>query len=146
MQLECREENTESANDAEENKVMNARALKRGGGMGYCIEKNGWHHGHDEGCLSPCGVMMFFPRHRNSFDAGVHKTDGRQLTWRGLLKGPMNEGECYRDKTRDGSWRKRLRYAAISEATVSKSFTLSRRKSLMISFRPARYVSFSSSV
>jgi hypothetical protein len=23
-------------------------------------------------------------------------------------------GECYRDKTRDGSWRKRLRYAAIT--------------------------------
>lgn len=79
-QLECREENTESANDAEGNQVMNARALKRGGGMGYCIEKNGWHHGHDEGCLSPCGVMMFFPRHRSSFDGGVHKTDGRQLT------------------------------------------------------------------
>ena len=58
----------------------------------------------------------------------------------------MRAGESYRDKTRDGSWRKRLRYAAISEATVLKSFTLSRRRSLMISFKPARYVSFSSSV
>lgn len=53
------------------------------------------------------------------------------------------KGRCwflpsYRGKTRDGSWRKRLRYAAISVATVLKSFTLSRRISLMISFRPAR--------
>lgn len=54
--------------------------------------KDGWRHGHSEDCLSPCGVMMFFPRHQSSFDGGVHKTDGRQLTWRGLLRGPVNEG------------------------------------------------------
>ena len=42
--------------------------------------------------------------------------------------------------------KKRLRYAAISVATVLKSFTLSRRISLMICFRPARYWSFSSGV
>lgn len=35
MHLERREENAESANDAEERQVMNARALKRDGGMGY---------------------------------------------------------------------------------------------------------------
>jgi hypothetical protein len=68
----------------------------------------------------------------------------RRLTFehtRSCLEGPLCVGKvvkCYRAKTRDGSWRKRLRYAAISEATVLKSFTLSRRISLMISFNPAR--------
>lgn len=60
---------------------------------------------------------------------------------RSCLEGPLCVGKvvkCYRDRTRDGSWRKRLRYAAISEATVLNSFTLSRRISLIISFNPAR--------
>lgn len=52
----------------------------------------------------------------------------------------------YRGKMREGSCRKRLRYAAISRATLMKSFTLSRRISLMICFRPARYLSASSGV
>lgn len=68
----------------------------------------------------------------------------RRLTFehaRSCLEGPLCVGKvvkCYRGKTRDGSWRKRLRYAAISEATVLNSFTLSRRISLIISFNPAR--------
>lgn len=78
MQLECREENADRLMMQKKSQVMNARALKRGSGMGYCIER--WRHGHDEDCLSPCDVMMFFPRHRKNFDGGVHKTDGRQLT------------------------------------------------------------------
>jgi len=103
---------------------------------------------HGEDCLSPmrCDVTMFFPRHRKevrwwcSQDKWKTAHLVRQSLWWWRLE------ESYRDKTRDGSWRKRLRYAAISVATVLKSFTLSRRSSLMISFSPARYVSFSSSV
>lgn len=61
----------------------------------------------------------------------------------GAGQGPQ---QCYRGTTREGSWRKRLRYAAISVATVLKSFTLSRRMSLMICFRPSMYLSRSSGV
>lgn len=52
----------------------------------------------------------------------------------------------YKGKIREGSSRKRLRYAAISLATLMKSLTLSRRISLMICFSPAMYWSFSSGV
>ena len=34
----------------------------------------------------------FSPAIERNFDGGVHKTDGRQLTWIGLWKGPMNVG------------------------------------------------------
>jgi hypothetical protein len=59
MQLECREENADRLMMQKKSQIMNARALKRGSGMGYCIER--WHHGHGEDCPSPCGVMMVFP-------------------------------------------------------------------------------------
>ncbi|CAP94970.1 hypothetical protein PCH_Pc21g00730 [Penicillium rubens Wisconsin 54-1255] len=53
------EENADRLMMQKKSQIMNARALKRGSGMGYCIER--WHHGHGEDCPSPCGVMMVFP-------------------------------------------------------------------------------------
>lgn len=58
----------------------------------------------------------------------------------------MGVGVDYKGRMREGSSRKRLRYAAISVATVLKSFTFSRRISLMIFFSPAMYSSFSCAV
>jgi hypothetical protein len=94
-------------------------------------------------CLCRKEVKVFFPGwfHLHSEVSRLTLVEEKLL--------PSDEQvsrSCYKGKTRDGSWRKRLRYAAISVATVLKSFTLSRRISLMICLSPAIYWSFSSGV
>lgn len=68
--------------------------------------------------------------------AGTSISHWEGQTWRQMSERKLRS-YCYRGKTREGSCRNRLRYAAISVATVLKSFTLSRRMSFMICFRPA---------